>query len=120
MAHFAELNNVGLVTRVIVVSNSDIQDSDGVEQEALGITFCQNLLGSDTTWKQTSYNANFRKNFAGIGYLYDSTRNAFIAPQPFVSWKLNETTCQWEAPVTMPDDGNRYVWNEATKAWDSV
>ena len=118
MAHFAELDSNNVVLRVVVVNNAELLDGDGVEQESLGAAFCQGLFGG--TWKQTSYNGNTRKNFAGIGYTYDSGRDAFIAPQPYASWVLNETTCNWEAPVAMPTDGNLYTWNEETTSWDSV
>lgn len=117
MAHFAELDSNNVVLRVVVVNNAELLDGDGVEQESLGAAFCQDLFGG--TWKQTSYNGNTRKNFAGIGYTYDSGRDAFIAPQPYASWVLNETTCRWEAPVARPTDG-RYVWNEETTSWDTV
>jgi len=116
MAHFAELRMDNLVRRVIVVHNNELLDEDGVEQEALGVAFCENLFGG--VWVQTSYNANFRKNFASIGFTYDSTRDAFIPPKPFASWVLNEETCLWETPVAMPDDGNVYVWNEETVSWE--
>lgn len=99
MAHFAEINSDNEVIRVIVVANDELLDGNGVEQESLGATFCNTLLGG--TWKQTSYNGNMRKNFAGIGYTYDTTRDAFIAPQPHPSWILNEETCRWEN--SLPD-----------------
>ena len=120
MAHFAQLDDNNIVTQVIVVDNSKLEDSNGVEQEAIGIAFCTNLFGADTRWKQTSYNNNIRKNYAGIGYTYDADRDAFIPPQPYASWILNETTCQWEAPVPYPQDGNRYAWNEQTQTWDLI
>jgi len=120
MAHFAQLDGNNIVTQVLVVDNSEILDDSNVEQESLGVTFLQNLLGSDTTWKQTSYNGNIRKNYAGIGYTYDADRDAFIPPQPFASWSLNETTCLWDAPVAYPTDGNYYTWNEATLSWDLI
>jgi hypothetical protein len=116
MAHFAELGENNVVLRVIVVDNKDTSDANGVEVEAIGAEFCRNLLGG--TWKQTSYNGNFRKNYAGIGFTYDSGRDAFVPPQPYPSWTLNEDTCQWQAPVAYPSDGQLYVWNEATTAWD--
>jgi len=97
MAHFAQLNAENLVTQVIVVANPDTADQNGVENEAIGIEFCTNLLGG--TWRQTSYNANIRKNYAGVGYKYDATLDAFIPPQPFASWTLNNETAQWEEPV---------------------
>lgn len=116
MAHFAEIDGDMLVTRVIVVSNQELLDENGVEQEARGRAFCENLLGG--TWIQTSYNANFRKNYAGIGFKYDSIRDAFIPPKPYPSWILDEDTCQWHAPVSYPDDGQVYFWNEETQSWD--
>jgi hypothetical protein len=118
MAHFAQLNDENLVTQVIVVANEDTADKDGVENEAIGIEFCTNLLGG--RWVQTSYNANIRKNYAGIGYKYDATLDAFIPPQPFESWTLNEETAQWEAPIPYPDDGKRYSWDEATTSWVEI
>mgnify|MGYP005991147657 CR=1 FL=1 len=118
MAHFAELGLDNVVQRVIVVHNNELLNDDGVEQESLGATFCQNLFGG--TWVQTSYNASMRKNFASTGFTYDSTRDAFIPPKPYASWVLNETTCLWEAPVAMPDDGKRYNWDEENTEWDLI
>lgn len=116
MAHFAELGENNVVLRVIVVDNKDTMDTNGVEVEEIGATFCRNLLGG--TWKQTSYNANFRKNYAGFGFTYDSQRDAFIPPKPFNSWTLDEDTCRWEAPTPHPTDGKLYTWNEETTSWD--
>ena len=118
MAHFAELGMDNIVQRVIVVHNNELLDDDGVEQESLGAAFCNGLFGG--TWVQTSYNKSMRKNFAGVGFTYDSTRDAFIPPKPYASWVLDEATCLWEAPVAMPDDGNSYTWNEELTAWDLV
>jgi hypothetical protein len=118
MAHFAQLNEENLVTQVIVVANQDTADQDGVENEAIGIEFCTNLLGGK--WVQTSYNANIRKNYAGVGYKYDAALDAFIPPQPFASWTLNNETAQWEAPTPYPTDDKRYTWDEATTAWVEV
>ena len=118
MAHFAELDANNVVLRVIVVGNKDTADATGVEKEHIGAAFCERLLGG--RWVQTSYNNNFRKNYAGMGYTYDAQRDAFISPQPFLSWVINETTCQWQAPVAMPTDGKMYSWNEATVSWDEV
>lgn len=118
MAHFAKLDENNIVTQVIVVANSDTADASGVEKEYIGAAFCEKLFGG--TWKQTSYNGNFRKNYAGLGYTYDAQRDAFIAPQPFASWVINEATCQWQAPIAMPDDGKRYTWDEATTSWKEV
>lgn len=117
MAHFAQLEN-NVVKQVIVVSNQDILDEQGQESEEKGIAFCSNLLGG--TWKQTSYNAKIRKNYAGIGYTYDEGRDAFIPPKPYNSWLLDEDTCQWKAPVDYPTDDKRYTWNEETLAWDAI
>jgi hypothetical protein len=110
MAHFAKLNSENFVTQVLVVHNNDAPD------EASGIAFLNNLFG-DATWVQTSYNGNIRKNYAGIGYKYDSQRDAFIPPQPYPSWTLVEETCLWNAPVPMPTDGGIYVWNESSSNW---
>ena len=117
MAHFAELGENNIVLRVIVVNNEELM-VDGEESEAKGAEFCRNLLGG--TWKQTSYNANFRKNYAGIGYTYDSSRDAFIPPKPFDSWILNEDTCLWDAPTPMPTDGQFYRWVEEDLNWQLV
>ena len=117
MAHFAQLNEENLVTQVIVVANQDTADQDGVENEAIGIEFCTNLLGG--TWKQTSYNANIRKNYAGVGYKYDAALDAFIPPQPFASWTLNSNFL-WQAPTAIPTDGKMYSWNEETQTWVEV
>ena len=118
MAHFAQLNEENLVTQVIVVANQDTADQDGVENEAIGIAFCQKLLGGN--WKQTSYNGRIRKNYAGIGYKYDADLDAFIPPQPFASWLLDNETCQWKAPVDYPTDDKRYTWDEETLTWKEV
>jgi len=115
MAHFAQIEN-GVVTQVIVVANEELL-LDGVENESKGIEFCQSLFGG--TWVQTSYNGNIRKNYAGVGYTYDEQRDAFIPPQPFPSWVINEETCQWSAPIPMPTDG-RYSWDEPTTSWVST
>lgn len=112
MAHFAQIEN-GIVTQVISVANEELLDN-GVESEAKGVAFCVNLLGGD--WKQTSYNNRIRKNYAGVGYTYDAGRNAFIPPQPYPSWGLNEDTCKWEAPVSMPTDA-MYFWDESIVDW---
>ena len=115
MAHFAEINDQNIVQRIIVVHNSELLNSNGVEEESIGVSFCQSLFGGN--WKQTSFNGNIRKNFAGIGFSYDSARDAFIAPKPFNSWVLDEETCQWQAPIEMPDDGSIYIWNEEATSW---
>jgi hypothetical protein len=117
MAHFAELDSENKVTRVIVVGNPDCLDEQGIESEAVGIAFCQQLLGADTRWVQTSYNGTIRGKYAGIGDTYDITRDAFIPPQPYASWVLNKDTYLWEAPVPMPDDGQSYEWDEEQGQW---
>ena len=109
-----------MVTTVIVVNNDAIDNLPFPDSEPVGVVFCQSLYGADTVWKQTSYNANFRKNYAGIGFTYDSGRDAFIPPKPFSSWLLNETTCQWEAPVKHNIDGKSYAWDEEHKTWVEV
>jgi len=147
MAHFAKLGVGNTIERVEVVSN----DIATTEQD--GVDFLNNLYGTRDVWKQTSYNTKggkhwtftkdennndivvesqdqskaFRKNYAGIGFKYDQTRDAFIPPRPFDSWILNETTCLWEAPIPMPeytqeqlDNDNKYRWNEETQSWDLI
>jgi hypothetical protein len=117
MAHFAQLSNDNTVSQVIVVNNADTIDQDGNESEAIGIAFCQTLLGADTSWRQTSYNAKIRKNYAGIGFTYDEDLDAFIPPKPFPSWSLDSQTCQWKPPIPYPTDGERYQWDEDELAW---
>jgi hypothetical protein len=120
MAHFAKIGLNNIVTDVLVVANRDTMNSQGNEQESIGIEFLKTLTGHET-WIQTSYNGNIRKNYASIGYTYDSQRDAFIPPKPFESWVLNENTCQWDAPTPMPtDETKKYSWNESTTSWDVV
>lgn len=118
MAHFAELDDSNKVLRVVVVKNTVCLDADGVESELKGIEFCQQLFGG--RWRQTSYNARFRKNYAGIDYYYDADRDAFIAPQPYPSWTLEQDTCQWQPPVPYPTDGESYYWNENDLEWQTA
>jgi len=113
MAHFAELDSNNVVLRVIVVDNKDTSDAYGVEKEHIGAAFCERVLGG--TWKQTSYNGNMRKNYAGIGYTYHEDIDAFAAPQPYPSWTL-DADARWQAPTPMPTDG-MYTWDEATTSW---
>jgi hypothetical protein len=112
MAHFAQLDDNNIVTQVIVVANEELLDN-GVESEAKGIAFCQSLLGGN--WKQTSYNATMRKNYAGIGFVYDAEKDAFIAQKPYPSWVLDEA-CQWQAPIERPTDVIT-TWDEETTSW---
>ena len=131
MAHFAQLDENNLVTQVIVVSNDDTSDSGGVETESIGVAFCQKLVGAETNWKQTSYNANMRGNYAGIGYTYMSnvatlgvgSTDIFISQKPHNSWSVGVTTATWypptnpgDAPALTEDErtaGKYYVWNES-------
>jgi len=119
MAHFAKLGKGNIVENVVVVSN------DIATTEQAGVDFLNTLYKTRDVWKQTSYNINFRKNYAGVGFTYDQTRDAFIPPKPFNSWILNEETCLWEAPVAKPeltqeqiDNNNYYIWNEETQQWE--
>jgi hypothetical protein len=120
MAYFAKLGTGNIVEQVISINNSVITDNNGIEQEQLGNDFINKLYNTRDVWKQTSYNNNIRKNYAGIGFYYDQTRDAFIPPKPFNSWILNETTCRWKAPFSKPQDDNIYKWNESTLTWDIV
>jgi hypothetical protein len=115
MAHFAQLDENNVVMQVIVVHNNELMDN-GVESEAKGVAFCQSLFGVYTNWKQTSYNGNIRKNYAGINFIYCVDIDAFVPPQPYPSWTL-DTNAQWQPPVTMPLDDKRYFWDEATTSW---
>lgn len=117
MAHFAQLDDNSVVLQVTVVNNETIGNLPFPESEPVGVAFLQSLFGAGAIWKQTSYNASFRKNYAGIGYTYDPVLDAFIAPKPYPSWMLNTTTCQWTAPVPYPSDGNAYAWDETTLSW---
>ena len=117
MAHFVRIEN-GVVVQGIVVNNQDTADEHGAEKEEIGIAFCSNLLGG--TWKQTSYNGNIRKNYAGVGYTYNETLDAFIPPQPFASWVLDENICQWQAPISKPNDDKLYIWNESIVNWEEI
>ena len=127
MASFTKIEN-NIVIAVHSVVNEVLKDSNGIEQENIGIEFLKNLHGQDTNWKQTSYNTNagihklggvpFRKNHAGIGYTYDEGRDAFIPPKPYNSWILNEQTCNWDAPVARPNDEGQYTWNESIINWE--
>ncbi len=120
MAHFAKLDENNNVIAVHVVVN-DVITVNGNESEQAGIDFLTSLHGH-SSWKQTSYNGNFRKNYAATGYTYDTNRDAFIPPKPYTSWKLNETTCLWEPPIDYPafDENKFYSWNETTLSWDEV
>jgi len=105
MSHFAKIDNNNIVTEVIVAEQNFINSG---------------AVGDSFLWVQTSYNNNFRKKYAGVGDTYDSALDAFIPPQPYPSWTLNEDTCQWESPVAYPDDDKMYDWDEETQSWDEV
>lgn len=109
MSHFAELDNNNIVLQVLV--GDDSLPNEGYDW------FVENFGGR---WVKTSYNAKIRKNFAGIGFTYDESRDAFIPPKPYNSWILNEIICRWMPPVELPNDGNPYTWNEETTSWDPV
>ena len=122
MAHFAQIDSDSIVTQVIVVADSDAPN------EAAGISFCQELLGADTNWVQTSYNDNIRFRYAGTGMKYDSTNDVFYEQQPYPSWSLNTSTWAWDAPVALPDDAGvddvdnpteyvSYDWDEGSTTW---
>ena len=119
MAHFARLNENNSVVFVHVVDNINCLDSYGVEQEAIGVEYLKSLHG-EGVWKQTSYNGNFRKQYCGVGYTYDSVNDVFIVPQPFLSWTL-DSNFDWQAPVVRPsyDIAIQYaLWNENNQVWD--
>ena len=119
MAHFAVIDSDNVVIRVHVLNN-EVLMKDGEEDEATGIEFLQNLHNNTDTHIQTSYNNNFRKNYAGVGFKYDQTRDAFIEPKPYPSWELNEDTCRWDSPTPYPDDGKVYRWDEDTTSWNEI
>tara|TARA_R100001086_G_scaffold183441_1_gene102309 strand:+ start:130 stop:546 length:417 start_codon:yes stop_codon:yes gene_type:complete len=137
MAHFAKIGLNSKVIGVHVVNNSDILNADGVEDESVGKKFLENQLGWPL-WVQTSYNTKggihytdgvesedqetkaLRKNYAGIGYIWDEDKDMFYQKQPYASWSLNDDTGKWNAPTPMPDDGKNYIWKESTLSWDEV
>jgi hypothetical protein len=119
MAHFVKIDENNKVVETIVVNNSDCGDVEFPESEQIGQVFLASI-GLEGNWKQTSYNSSFRKNFAGFGYSYDETRNAFISDKPHNSWILNEETGKWETPIEYPTDGKLYKWNEEIINWIEV
>ena len=138
MGYFAKLNENNYVTEVNSVVNN-VFTVNNIENESIAADFLNNLYNVNFVWKQTSYNTRggihyqadnntpsidqrkaFRKNYAGIGYYYDSIRDAFISPKPFPSWTLNEDSCLWDSPVPYPNDGNNYYWNEETLNWELI
>lgn len=117
MAHFAEIDSNNVVKQTIVVHNSVCLDENGREREDLGVSFCRSMFGQNTNWVQTSYNNNFRANFAGVGSTYDESADVFISIKPYPSWVLN-AEYRWEAPVPCPSDGRDYRWNESEQSWE--
>jgi len=117
MAHFAQIDAHNVVLQVLVVSNSDINDLSFPESEPVGVQFLKSLFGLETEWKQTSYNSNFRKHYAGIGFHYDDNLDAFIPPKPYESWLLDTESCIWVSLVAKPEDGSIYRWDEETLSW---
>lgn len=122
MAYFAKINNSGIVENVISINNCVIMEPENSfpETEPLGVDFILNTLGLDGEWKQTSYNNNFRKHYAGIGYYYDKGLDAFIPPRPYPSWILDTVNCLWQSPIPYPNDGKNYEWDESTISWKEI
>jgi hypothetical protein len=120
MAHFAQLDENNIVQQVVVISNDDIVDENGVEQETLGVSVCHSIFGSQTVWVQTSYNSKFRKKYAAVGDKYEPQANLFYNPvSPFPLWTL-DTNYDWQPPTPMPNDGKEYWWDETTLSWVQV
>jgi hypothetical protein len=117
MAHFARLNENNEVVHVHVVNNSDVRNLEFPDSETVGQEYLSSIHGNHV-WKQTSYNSNFRKQYAGVGYTFDEMNDVFVAPQPFPSWTLDENF-DWQPPVPYPDDENTYVWDEDSLSWVS-
>ncbi len=120
MANFAKLDENNIVIEVNVVSNAVLDDLPFPDSDPVGIAFLTEWSGGHSAWKQTSYNTNFRKNYAGIGYSYDEQLDAFIPPQPFSSWIFNSDTVSWSAPIPYPVDGYIHTWDEDTLSWVPV
>jgi len=120
MAHFAKLGVGNVIEQIVVVHNSVITDNNGNEVEKLGVDYLNKIYNTRDTWKQYSYNKNFRKNGAVIGGTYDQQRDAFIPPKPNESWILDEETLSWKAPIPYPTDGKDYIWNEQTLSWKII
>lgn len=120
MASFVELDANNIVIRGVAVNNDAIDNLPFPQSEAVGVAFLQDLYGLNTAWAQTSYNANFRYNFAGIGFIFDKQADAFIPPKPYPSWLLNTQNYQWDPPIPYPNDGKSYVWNETTQSWVEI
>ena len=120
MANFAKLDDKGIVLEVLALSNDVIENLPFPESEPVGVAFFVDWSGGYTNWKQTSYNGNFRKRLASIGYTYDSVLDAFLYPKPYPSWLLNTDTCQWVSPIPYPSGENMYTWDEGSLNWVEV
>lgn len=120
MAHFAQLDENNVVIQVIVVNNDVVNNLPFPESEPIGIEFCQSLYGSNTIWKQTSYNSNFRGLYAGKNYFYRENIDKFTLPQPYPSWTWDANSETWLSPIPYPDDGKIYFWDEATLSWVEI
>lgn len=120
MAYFAKLDAHNIVLEVVSVDNETLNNLPFPESEPVGVTFLQSIFGANTIWKQTSYNASFRKNYASEGYLYSIDIDAFVPPKPYPSWLLNTNIAKWEAPIPYPNDGKAYIWNEQTLSWVEI
>jgi hypothetical protein len=122
MAYFAQIDEFGVVIRVISINNSVIGEPEisFPQTELFGKDFILNILGFNGEWLQTSYNKSFRKNYAGVGYTYDFQLDSFVPPKPYPSWVLNESTCLWDSPIQYPNDGKHYIWDEETISWSEI
>ena len=116
MAHFAKLDGNNNVLQVVVVDNENLVDENGNESEEVGIQFLNEVF-NHASWRQTSYNGNFRRHYAGVGYKYDSVRDVFVPPQPYPSWTLDQSTAEWRPPTPCPDDGIERKWDEQNRRW---
>lgn len=119
MAHFAQIDENNIVQQIIVVANSDCGNLEFPDSESIGQDFSKSIR-LNGTWKQTSYSGSFRKNYAGIGYSYDESRDSFIPIKPYDSWILNETSCRWESPISVPNQESMFVWDEENQRWNEI
>jgi len=117
MAHFCKINSQNIVELVVVVDNSVLLDENNTEQEFLGIEYLKSIYGQNTNWVQTSYHGNFRKLFAGTGFIYKPQEDIFVFPQPYPSWTFNQVTQDWDPPIPFPNDGEGYYWDEESQTW---
>tara|TARA_A100001201_G_scaffold108508_1_gene92818 strand:+ start:1366 stop:1779 length:414 start_codon:yes stop_codon:yes gene_type:complete len=120
MAYYVKLNSSNVVEKIYNIDSDLITDVDGTEKDSLAKEYLNLRYGFHPRWVRTYPDLSQRKNFAAVGYTYDNTRDAFIPPKPHESWTLNETTCLWEAPSAMPDDGKQYDWNEDSQSWTAI